>query len=127
MSTTPVTLDPQNTSLEAAQANSMAAAKDTCARMNSNLQIIYLGAFNNWKISVDAGRIDNTNPPKPPVGYVVVTGPDGFSYPELGTAAVCDMPPIPADCSKPQPTVLPAPKSFLSPSLRRLNRTGPWT
>ena len=92
----PLSID--ETSLAAAQANQLSSTTIMVDQLNTNLRSIYLTAFNNWKISVDAGRIPNTNPPKPPKAYVV-SKPDssGFQWPVLGTDPVCDMPPIPDD------------------------------
>lgn len=107
MSTAPVTpLSADATSLGAAQANQLASSQIMVQQLNGNLKTIYLTAFNNWKISVDAGRIPNTNPPQPPMGYVV-SGPDahGFQWPVVGTTPVCDMPPIPADETNSAPKV----------------------
>jgi hypothetical protein len=98
MSTTPVVLDADATSLGAAQANQLASSTIMVSQLNSNLKFIYLTAFNNWKISVDAGRIPNTDPPQPPCGYEV-SAPDanGFQWPVVGKTPVCDVPPIPVD------------------------------
>ena len=104
MSTDPNTLSVDATSLVAAQANQLASSKIMVAQLNENLKVIYLGAFNNWKGNVEAGRIPNTDPPKPPKAYVV-SKPDayGFQWPVLGTDPVCDMPPIPEDRLTPRP------------------------
>jgi hypothetical protein len=98
MSSNPVVLDADATSLAAAQANQLASTTIMVAHLNDNLKTIYLTAFNNWKISVDAGRLPNTNPPQPPAGYVI-SAPDqnGFQWPEVGSTPVCDVPPIPDD------------------------------
>src|SRR5215471_1135065 len=98
MSSIPSPLSSDATSLVAAQANQLASSTIMVQQLNDNLKTIYLTAFNNWKISVDAGRIPNTNPPKPPKAYVVST-PDanGFQWPVPGNDPVCDMPPIPVD------------------------------
>jgi hypothetical protein len=86
------------TSLESAQANVLASSIAQCALLNNNLKSIYLTAFNNWKISVDAGRIDNKSYPKPPKSFVVVKDQvSGFSFPEQVGPAVCEVPPIPED------------------------------
>jgi len=103
MSTTPVVLTADATSLETAQANVLAASTQQAANLNQSLTSIYLGAFDNWKTSVDAGRINNSNPPQPPVGYVVITGADGFAQIVLGKDPVCAMPPIPEDQLTPKP------------------------
>lgn len=95
-------LDGSATTLEAAQANQLQSSTIMVALINGNLKSNYLTAFNNWKISVDAGRIPNTNPPKPPKAYVV-SAPDsnGFQWMEPGTEPVCDMPPLPDDVFTP--------------------------
>jgi|SRR5579859_2417286 len=96
MSDLPLPIDA--TSLPAAQANQLESSKVMVGLLNNNLKSIYLTAFNNWKISVDAGRIPNTNPPQPPKGYVVsAPDPSGFQWPVIGTEPVCDMPPLPED------------------------------
>src|ERR1041384_5355686 len=95
------------TSLAAAQANILASSRAQAALLNENLKTIYLGKFNDWKISVDAGKIDNSNPPQPPASYVISLFPDPanehvkWAYPDQSGAPVCDMPPIPEDRSKP--------------------------
>jgi hypothetical protein len=109
--TTSVDASPDSTSLEAAQANVLAGTKAQCAQLNSNLKSIYLTAFNNWKISVDAGRIDNTNPPKPPKSYVPVEAPldaeglgaKGWFFPEQAGPPVCDVPALPESMVSPKP------------------------
>lgn len=100
MSSAPVTLSADATSLVAAQANQLASSTAMAAQLNDNLKIIYLGAFNDWAANVNAGRIPNTNPPQPPLAYVVAA-PDahGFQWPVVGTSPVCAMPPVPADHS----------------------------
>lgn len=99
------------TSLAAVQANALAAVKAQVANLNSNLISLYTTAFNNWATSVLAGRIPNTDPPQPPMAYVVgyandpTSGPGSLSpygdivvqwpYPAVGTQPVCPMPHIP--------------------------------
>jgi hypothetical protein len=97
--------DPTDTSIEAARANILTSSQAQVARMNDNLKIVYQFAFDGWKTSVDAGRIDNSNPPVPPAGYHLAK-PDanGFVWPELGTDPVCEMPAIPENrLNPPQP------------------------
>lgn len=98
MSSVPSDLNAGATSLAAAQANQLASSTVMVAQLNDNLKTIYLTAFNNWCISVNAGRIPNTNPPKPPKAYVV-SSPDanGFQWPVPGTDPVCAIPPVPVD------------------------------
>src|ERR1041384_533011 len=98
MSSVSIALDPDATSLAAAQANQLASSTIMVRQLNDNLKTIYLTGFNNWKISVDAGRIANTNPPQPPAGYEI-SKPDknGFQWPVIGNTPVCDMPPLPED------------------------------
>lgn len=99
-------MDPNDTSLGAAQANIRASSDAQCELLNRNLKFIYLGAFNNWKLSVDAGRISNENPPKPPASWVLEPSTDingnVWYFPEQTGPPVCDMPPIPEDHSKSQ-------------------------
>ena len=102
MTPVPTDLDAGATTLAAAQENQLASTIVMVSHSNENLKSIYLTAFNNWKISVDAGRIPNTNPPHPPKGYVV-SAPDanGFQWPVLGIEPVCEMPPVPEDMLTP--------------------------
>lgn len=108
MSSVPTALSADATSLAAAQANQLADSTAMVAQLNTNLTSIYMTAFNNWTISVNAGRIPNTNPPQPPVQYVV-SAPDkeGFEWPVLDPAGtpVCAMPPVPADETNSAPKV----------------------
>ncbi len=103
MGTTPVILDPAATTLEAAQANVLASAKLQCEFRNNDLKTLYLTAFNNWKMSVDAGRIDTSNPPQPPNAFVVKADSDGWAYVTSGDQPVCAMPPLPEDLFTPKP------------------------
>jgi len=98
-----------DTSLEAAKANVLASSTAMAAHLNDELRKRYLLAFDGWKTSVLAGKIDNANPPAPPTGYDVVKADSGFSYPALGSTPVCGMPEIPPDISKPVVQVLPEP------------------
>jgi len=100
MSSVPNALNADATSLAAAQANQLASSTAMVNQLNDNLKVIYLTSFNNWCISVNAGRIPNTNPPQPPVQYVV-SPPDaeGFQWPIIDPAKtpVCPVPPVPPD------------------------------
>jgi|ERR1051326_3046341 hypothetical protein len=109
MDTSVLLTDGWATSLEAAKANTLASSTAMAAHLNDELKKRYLLAFDGWKTSVLAGKIDNTNPPKLLPGYDVVTNQDGFAYPELGTKPVCEMPEIPPDYSKPFVQTLPEP------------------
>lgn len=112
MSSNPITpaLDAWATTLEAAIANTLASSTVMVEHLNSELKNRYDSQFESWKTTVLAGKIDNTNPPQPPVGYELLTGRDGFSYPELGTSMVCQpRTDIPPDYSKPFVLVLPEP------------------
>ena len=60
------TPDFSQTTLEAAMANTLAAVNLQVEQFNQQIKAGYLTTFNNWSISVMAGRLDNTNPPKPP-------------------------------------------------------------
>src|SRR5262249_20713319 len=110
--------DFSQTTLEAATANTTAAVKLLVDEYNQKLKDEYLTRFNNWSVSVVAGRTDNTNPPAPPNAYVVgyFTDPTNtkaqWAYPATGTTPVCAMPPIPP-ASKPYvPPVLPEPDTI---------------
>src|ERR1043165_4547900 len=99
MDTSVLLTDGWATSLEAAKANVLASSTAMAAHLNDELRKRYLLAFDGWKTSVLAGKIDNSNPPAPPAGYDVVMAESGFSYPSLGSAPVCGMPEIPPDIS----------------------------
>lgn len=109
------TPDFSQTTLEAAMANTLAAVKIQVDQFNEQAKGNYLTAFDNWSISVVAGRIDNTNPPQPPNGFVVglFTDPTNnralWAYPAAGTAPVMPMPPIPPASKPYTPPVLPEP------------------
>jgi hypothetical protein len=113
MSSNPVSpaLDAWATTLEAAIANTLASSTLMVDHLNSELKKRYDSSFESWKTMVLAGKIDNTNPPQPPAGYILVSNKTGFTYPELGaepvTASRTD---IPADYSKPFVLVLPEPE-----------------
>jgi hypothetical protein len=107
-----------DTTLEAAMANTTGAVTIQVDQFNLQLKDSYMTSFNNWSISVLAGRMDNSNPPQPPNGYVVgyFTDPTNskalWAYPAQGTTAVCAMPPLPP-ASKPYvPPVLPEPDNI---------------
>ncbi|HXK04656.1 MAG TPA: hypothetical protein VMS37_19795 [Verrucomicrobiae bacterium] len=107
------------TSLQAAQANALAAVQQQVANLNDALKSNYLTAFNNWAQSVLAGRSDNSNPPQPPKAYAVgyfddpTSGTAGsgvygtqviqWPYPAQGTDPVCAMPAIPSIPPPPPP------------------------
>src|SRR5947208_9634234 len=96
------------TTLQAAQANTLAAIKGQVANLNDQLKSSYLTGFNNWALNVTAGRAPNTDPPKPPNAYVVgyfndptsgpgSLGPYGdkivqWAYPAVGKEPACEMP-----------------------------------
>jgi hypothetical protein len=109
------TPDFSQTTLEAAMANSSAAVTIQVDQFNQQLKAGYLTTFNNWSISVTAGRIDNSNPPKPPNAYVVGYFTDStnnqarWAYPMVGCTPVCEMPAIPP-CAPPPPPPLPEPE-----------------
>jgi hypothetical protein len=107
------------TTLEAAQANTLAAVQLQVANLNDGLKSDYLTAFGNWSQSVLAGRSDNSNPPQPPKAFLVgyfndpTTGPGStgpyankivqWAYPATGTDPVCVLPPIPSIPKPPAP------------------------
>ena len=114
MSSNPLQLDASATTLAAAQANVRASSTAQAALLNDNLKTLYLSAFHDWTISVLAGRIDNTNPPQPPMAYTLKVTDEGFAFPERGDQPVCEMPAIPADCSKPQPQPIAPPGNLMN-------------
>ncbi len=113
MSTNSLPLDAAATSLAAAQANVLASTNAQVALLNNNLKSNYLSFFNDWTISLLAGKPVG-DPPKPPNGYAMTASPDGFAYPVLGTTPVCDMPPVPEAPQPYIPPVLPEPENLRS-------------
>ena len=107
------------TTLEAAQANTLAAIQVQVQHLNDALKANYLTTFSNWSQSVLAARSDNSNPPKPPMAFSVgyfndpTSGPGTqgvygdkwiqWAYPALSTSPVCDMPSIPSIPAPPPP------------------------
>lgn len=85
----------EDTSLSAAQANVLASSTDMMNHLNSELKNRYARDFENWKISVLAGRGDTVTMPKPPNAYVLVKDDEGFTFPALGKLPVCDPLPVP--------------------------------
>jgi len=110
------TPDFSQTTLEAAMANTLAAVNLQVEQFNQQIKAGYLTTFNNWSISMMAGRLDNTNPPKPPNAYVVGFFTDStnskaqWAYPMTGTTPVCEMPPVPPVVKPYVPPVLPEPE-----------------
>jgi hypothetical protein len=106
------------TTIQAAQANTLAAVTAQVANLNSGAISNFQTAFSNWLLNWTAGRVtDKTTAPQPPFGYVVgyfndpTTGPGSlgpygdtviqWAYPALGNTPVCVMPIIP-DVPPPQ-------------------------
>lgn len=100
------------TTLQSAQANTLASVTAQVAALNQNRKAFYLNIqFPNYIAPILDGRPVVGDPPKPPVGYVVgyfddpTTGPGSegpyqgapvrWAYPALGTDPVCEMPPVP--------------------------------
>jgi hypothetical protein len=111
------TPDFSQTTLEAAMANTLAAVNLQVEQFNQQLKAGYMTTFNNWSLSVSAGRIDNTDPPKPPNAYVVGFSIDStnsqarWAYPMTGTTPVCEIPQVPAMVKPYVPPMLPEPES----------------
>jgi hypothetical protein len=98
------------TTIEAARANTLASSTAMVARLNEQIEQRYHSSFESWRVMVLAGKIDNTNPPAPPVGFELATSENGFAYPELGKSPVCAArTDIPEDVSKPLVQALPEP------------------
>ena len=101
----PVTgIDPWPTTQNAIN-NAAIQARSLVANSNANALTVYMNAFNGWAQSVVAGKIDNTNPPQPPMAWVIVTDPTtGLANAVVGTTPVCPLPPIPPSHVQTQPT-----------------------
>jgi hypothetical protein len=113
--------DFSTTTLEAAQANTLAAVQAQVEHLNDALKSNYLTTFNNWAQSVLAGRSDNSNPPKPPMAFTVgyfndpTTGGGSatpgpyqnkvveWAYPAQSSSPVCAMPAVPSLPAAPPP------------------------
>ena len=111
-------------SLDAAQQNVLASVQAQVANLNAALVANYTAQFGSWAQSVQSGHIDNSNPPKPPNGYVVgyfndpTTGGGAatpgvyagtvvqWAYPATGPLPVCAMPPIPPNAGPTNQTPL---------------------
>jgi hypothetical protein len=109
------------TTLEAAQANTLAAVQIQVGHLNDALRANYLTTFSNWSQSVLAGRSDNGNPPQPPMAFLVgyfddpttgggkmTPGPYAnkvvqWAYPAQGSNPVCPMPAVPSVPAPPPP------------------------
>lgn len=109
----PLHLRAWETTLQAAIANTLASSTAMAIHLNAELKKRYDLQFEAFKTMVEAGKIDNLNPPKPPAGYDVVKFDTGFSYPVLGERPVCaPRTDIPEDRSKPQVLDLPEPDNI---------------
>jgi hypothetical protein len=93
----PVTgIDPWPTTQNAIN-NATIQANSQVALYNKNLFIVYMNAFSSWAQSVLNGKIDNSNPPQPPMAWEVVTDSStGLSNVLVSANPVCALPPIPA-------------------------------
>jgi hypothetical protein len=78
-----------------ALANYVIQGANVSAVLNANLKAVYLTGFQNWANEVAAGKVPNTDPPKPPVAYISAMASDGWTYVIKGTDPVCPVPPIP--------------------------------
>ncbi len=86
---------PSNPDIAQALANYATEAARVAAVLNNNLQSNYVTGFKNWSQLVMAGKIPNTDPPRPPRGYMAATASDGWTYVIQGGDPVMAMPPIP--------------------------------
>lgn len=113
-------IDLSGTTLTTAQANVRASVEQEVAHLNEDLKTRYLSAFHDWTINVLAGKIDNSNPPKPPLGVEVGEYEDPnwpgvkWACPVPSANPVCVMPPIPDDFTHPKPPVMPQPTSLMN-------------
>ena len=82
-------------------ANTEAAVRGQVALLNRQLVSGYQTAFDNWSISVIAGRGVGDGPPRPPKGFIVGHFTDAtndralWAYPATGPDPVCAMPELP--------------------------------
>ena len=111
--------------IQIAVANTLAAVTLQAQQLNQQLTAAYMTRFNDWAGQVSSGRIDNTNPPRPPNAYVVsyfddpTTGPGSngpyqehaiqWPYPVQGDKPVCEIPPVPQVAKAAVSPVLPEP------------------
>ena len=106
------------TSLAAALDNTLRSSTAQVAHLNDELKQRYLQTFNDWTISVLAGRIDNMQPPQPPPAWKLsAPNADGFVFYEPGKdgdPVVTPLPPIPEDHSKPQSRTQPEPTTVMN-------------
>jgi hypothetical protein len=99
MSTSPISLSADQTTLAAAQANILADSTAMVAKLNADLKSRYLSAFADYVTNMESGEVvpaDRQVPPQPPDGWELAP-PDanGFVFYQIGTTPVCDMPPLP--------------------------------
>lgn len=104
-----------NPDIQAALANYVAEGQKLSNTLNASLTANYLVGFQNWSALVLAGKIPNTNPPQPPMGFIPAQASDGWTYVVRGVDPVCAQPPVP---SIPQPptNMVVAVGSFLTTS-----------
>ena len=99
MSTSPITLTADQTTLEAAQSNILASSTAMVARLNADLKTRYLSAFADYVANMESGEVvpeDRRVPPKPPHAWELAPpNSDGLVFYQVGTTPVCDMPPLP--------------------------------
>ncbi len=67
--------------------------------LNGNLKTIYLNGFRVWATDVEEGRRDLSNPPQPPMAYVLGTDGAGWPAAAQGSEPVVPMPPLPQPLS----------------------------
>lgn len=78
-----------------AQANLVTSLNEEATLLNQNLNDNYLSAFNGWAGLVKAGKIDESNPPKPPSGVQVMQASNGWSFIMPSGPPVATMPALP--------------------------------
>lgn len=85
--------------------NSVVAARNNALLLNATALSNYMTKFNNWSQQVVAGKIDNTNPPAPPLAWETFVDTEGYSNVRVSaTTPLCPMPPIPVSHVQTQPT-----------------------
>ena len=109
MSTSPISLSADQTTLEAAQANILADSTAMVAKLNADLKARYLSAFADYVTNMESGEVipaARQVPPKPPNAWELAPADaNGFVFYQIGTTPVCDMPPLPFYAAGNQPPV----------------------
>src|SRR4051794_9772317 len=92
MSTTPVVLNADDTSLAAAQRNILANSTEMVKRLNADLKYRYDQAYADYVTNMQSGGFvpeERRTPPKPPMGWELAPADEnGFVFYQIGTTPV---------------------------------------